>query len=164
MANILSVSVEPALLYTRGLVLERTGAFVESVTPDKALPLIRTCCFDVVVICHSLPQEDAEQVCNQARECHPTSKILLMESPYISHPPAVQFDYRVSLDDGPSFLVSAARNLLAGAGSEALNAVEPTREEIATLSQPRASKARPRFSLIIADQSSPQHASQKYRH
>lgn len=55
MAAILSLGEDAFLLETRAAVLRRTGAEVVSANLASALPYLETRCFDIVVLCHSVP-------------------------------------------------------------------------------------------------------------
>jgi CheY-like chemotaxis protein len=142
MANILSVSAEPALLYTRSLLLERTGAFVESACPEDALLLLESFPVDLVVLCHSLVDEDAQQLCRDARLGSASSKVLLIESPVKTPLARLAADYCVSLEDGPSGLIHAAQCLLAGMAEEAINVRLPLRSNLSGFGQETALQRR----------------------
>lgn len=120
MRPILSVSIEPSLLYTRGLVLERSGAAVRSARPKAALQLLaENCDFGVIVLCHSLPGDIGEQLCAAARTCKPPIWILLIESRQELPAAGIHPDVRFTMEDGPELLVKAVVALLADEKSAA---------------------------------------------
>ncbi len=114
--KILAVSQKPSLLYTRGLVLERTGASVQCATFDLALTLLRVTPYDVVVLCHALSEWEVRRICLEARLAKASARTLLLLSPVSATVPAVEVDLLVQLEDGPKALREGAERLLALAG------------------------------------------------
>jgi hypothetical protein len=55
MAAILSIGEDAFLLETRAAVLRRTGAEVVNTNIVSALSYLETRCFDLVILCHSIP-------------------------------------------------------------------------------------------------------------
>lgn len=56
---ILSVSHDPTLLSTRHMLLQSAGYIVESASSvERAIRSLRNGDFDLVVLCHSLPEEE----------------------------------------------------------------------------------------------------------
>jgi len=58
-AHILSVGRDPALMYSRTLLLRNAGYSVqEALTLDKAKDLVYSDSIDVTLLCHTLPESD----------------------------------------------------------------------------------------------------------
>ncbi len=112
MAKILSIRLDPDLLYTRNLVLQQTGAEVYSAKIEPALALLEAQFFDVVILCHTLPGPDFVHICRRVELFWPLSRILLIgELAHVSLPACslvVAFPWRL----GPAALVELTRELL----------------------------------------------------
>ncbi len=78
MQKILCVGLDARLLYTRNLVLQQTGAEVYSAKVEPALALLEAQYFDVLVLCHSLAEQDLDRVCRTASLFWPVTRLLLM--------------------------------------------------------------------------------------
>ena len=78
MGKILSVGLDATLLYTRNLVLHRTGAECVSAMADPALTLLDSQYFDVVVLCHTLSRQDRKRFCHMVELFWPVSRIILV--------------------------------------------------------------------------------------
>ncbi len=81
MAHILAVGLDTALLTTRGLVLLRTGADVLTCGPEHALKLLQTNFFDIVVLCHTLPEDDLDRICRTLARSRPKTRIIFIGGP-----------------------------------------------------------------------------------
>jgi hypothetical protein len=114
MATILSVGVDKSLLYTRRLIMEKSGATVRSVSPEQALLLISNSSFDLMVLCHTIHNGEAHQLCVAAHTATPAIKTLLIDPPGSHDSPHFYVDYRFSLDLGPAMLIWVVRRLLHG--------------------------------------------------
>ena len=112
MSNILAIGSDSALLYTRSLVLERTGAEVIRVGPDRAMAMLRTGSFDLVVLCHSLGAETVLRICSEVRAARMPARLLVLLSPGMSQMAMLDVDCHLLLEDGPKELVRVARRLL----------------------------------------------------
>ncbi len=67
--RILSISYDPVLLNTRGMILRQEGYAVDSAqTLQEAVKLSRSTRFDVVIIGHSIPAEDQQQMAEEVRK------------------------------------------------------------------------------------------------
>jgi DNA-binding response OmpR family regulator len=63
MSRILSISYDESLLQTRAMLLERAGYEVDSALGfSAAIHACKTKQFDLVVLGHSIPVEDKEQI------------------------------------------------------------------------------------------------------
>jgi CheY-like chemotaxis protein len=113
MHRILAVGADSSLLYIRGLVLARSGASVAIAIPEEALPLMKSGDFDLLVLCHSLPQRELQSLTMAARACARPVRTLLLESPGVLSSSPVQVHSRFRLDDGPDRLILAVQALLA---------------------------------------------------
>jgi DNA-binding response OmpR family regulator len=79
MARILSISYDKSLLSTRQLLLEGIGHEVTSaVGLERALKLCRSRKFDLVIIGHSIPEKDKEQIIRVVREVCETPVLALL--------------------------------------------------------------------------------------
>lgn len=76
MQTILLAGNDLRLLDTRAAVLSRTGASVVCCVADKALGLIQTSKFDLVVFCHTISDDDARLVSHEVRRLWPQTRIL----------------------------------------------------------------------------------------
>jgi CheY-like chemotaxis protein len=110
--KILLVGQDHRLLDTRAAVLRQTGANVTISGGAEARKVVLSENPDLVVLCHSLPVEDAESVADETRKCCPGAKVLLVL-------PAADPDrpYQDSKFDGitaaePVRLVGRAKELL----------------------------------------------------
>ncbi len=67
--RVLSISYDPVLLNTRGMILRQEGYEVESAqTLQEAVELSRSTRFDVVIIGHSIPAEDQQHMAEEVRK------------------------------------------------------------------------------------------------
>ncbi len=114
MATILSVGADKSLLYTRRLIMEKSGASVRSVSPEQAPLLISNSSFDLLVLCHSVLHGEAHQLCAAAHTAAPAIKTLLIDTPGSLYGPQFEVDSRFSPDDGPAMLIWVVRRLLHG--------------------------------------------------
>jgi CheY-like chemotaxis protein len=65
---VLSVSLDPMILNTRNLILQSAGYMVVSVTSIKEADfLFQGDDFDLVILCHTLPQQDRERLTSLIR-------------------------------------------------------------------------------------------------
>ena len=113
MKQILAVGADPSLLYTRGLLLERSGAAVTTTTCDQALPLLAGSTFTLLVLCHSLSDREVCDVCLAARRGGGRANILLLETPGGALRNPVEVDGRFTLDEGPQLFIRTVESLLA---------------------------------------------------
>ncbi len=112
MQYVLAIGADPSLLYTRGLVLARTGALVKTAGMEPGLLLLENGNVSILVLCHSLRQGDVLRLCECARTFTPATKILLLDSSGILRHASADVDARFLLEDGPGMLVKCVRNLL----------------------------------------------------
>ncbi len=115
MGKILSVGLDATLLYTRNLVLHRTGAEIVSALVDPALALLDSRYFDVIVLCHTLSRQDRQRVCYVVELFWPLSRILLIGELSTAERRLCRSDVAFPWRLGPLALVESARTLLAEA-------------------------------------------------
>ena len=77
--TILSAGRDRALLYTRNRVLEEAGYLVTpAITPAE----ITECCFkggfDLVVLCHSIPQQERKRIARLVRMHTPSTPVIVL--------------------------------------------------------------------------------------
>jgi CheY-like chemotaxis protein len=116
MQNILLAGQDSRLLSTRAAVLKKTGANVICCSASEALKLVPLESLDLVVLCHSLIEEEAEMIAEEAHRSPQRPKVLLViltsdQSREIPHRDP-KFD-ATSLPD-PAALIAHATELLQG--------------------------------------------------
>jgi CheY-like chemotaxis protein len=114
MQNILLAGQDSRLLSTRAAVLKKTGASVICCSASEAMKLVQLKSLDLVVLCHSLIEEEAEMIAEEAHRNPQRPKVLLViltsdQSREIPHQNA-KFD-AASLPD-PTALIAHATELL----------------------------------------------------
>jgi DNA-binding response OmpR family regulator len=115
MQNILLAGQDSRLLSTRAAVLKKkTGANVICCSASEALKLVRLESLDLVVLCHSVVEEEAEMIAEEAHRSPQRPKVLLVilssdQSREIPHRDP-KFD-ATSLPD-PAELIAHATELL----------------------------------------------------
>jgi DNA-binding response OmpR family regulator len=115
MQNILLAGQDSRLLSTRAAVLKKTGANVICCGASEALKLVRSKSLDLVVLCHSLVDGEAEMIAGEAHRSSQRPKVLLViltsdQSREIPHRDANKFD-ATTLPD-PAALIAHATELL----------------------------------------------------
>ncbi len=78
MGKILSVGLDTSFLFTREMVLRQTGAEVWSAKVEPALILAQSQFFDVVLLCHTLPDQDILHISKLFDLFWPVSRVLLL--------------------------------------------------------------------------------------
>lgn len=77
--RVLSISYDPVLLNTRGMILRQEGYAVESAqTFQDAIELSRNTRFDAVIIGHSIPAEDQREMADEVRKNCPGVLIIAL--------------------------------------------------------------------------------------
>jgi DNA-binding response OmpR family regulator len=125
MQNILLAGQDSRLLSTRAAVLKKTGANVICCSASEALKLVQLKSLDLVVLCHSLVEEEAERIAEEAHRSSRRPKVLLViltsdQSRAIPHRDA-KFD-ATSLPD-PTALISHAKELLQRSPNDPLKGI-----------------------------------------
>lgn len=62
MCMILAVGQDEELLYTRSAVLRKCNAEVITARASEAIEILKTNCFDILVLCHTLATEDMNKL------------------------------------------------------------------------------------------------------
>jgi DNA-binding response OmpR family regulator len=112
MPNILLAGNDFRLLGTRAAVLGKTGASVVCCSASETREIIRTEKFDLVVLCHTLSDQEATQIIDTVRRLWPQARTLRVvfdsarERPY----KATELDATCSAE--PSRLIRRATALL----------------------------------------------------
>ena len=103
--RVLLVGTEQMLLYTRKIILEKRSMLVSIAKPADAVDRMHDCDFDVVITCHTLHIEEAEQIVRAARtNTHIPGLICLTKQPFTPEMPA-SFDASIwSLSTPDEFL------------------------------------------------------------
>ncbi len=78
MGKILSIGLDAPLLFTREMVLRQTGAEVWSAKVEPALALVQSQFFDVVLLCHTLSEQDVLQLSKLLDLFWPVSRVVLL--------------------------------------------------------------------------------------
>jgi hypothetical protein len=112
-ARVICFSRDERLLETRGWVLDKhfDAAKVSSVAEIENLKNGEA--FDLLILCHSLSEDDCRQACAIARRAWPAIKILGLSSEASSPPclPPIS-DQVISALDGPQLLLRKATDML----------------------------------------------------
>lgn len=113
MLTILAVGEDTALLRTRAEVLRKTGANVLCSSGDSALKFITEWEFDLIVLGHSVPQQDAERISEAAHRKGSKTLVLLLVSDRMHEQEydGINLDGRSFVE--PDCLVRSASELLA---------------------------------------------------
>jgi len=105
-------NVELGLL--RAKVLESEGHEVEiGINDQQLLALVESRGYDLLLVCHSLPEEICENVAQRFRMLNPSSQVVgILKQDWDDDTCGTQrFDARVSGVSGPSALVATVRNV-----------------------------------------------------
>ena len=108
--KLLSLSTDPELSLLRKRLLETAGHEVVALSTEKeALEEVAgTTKFDVVLICHRLPDATARKAIRLLRDNHPEAKVVYMVHLY-GEWPEVEADRYVVGADGPDALLRVIR-------------------------------------------------------
>lgn len=79
--RILSIGDDPILLYSRRLVLERDGYLVASLRSDAVIEDAQLRGFDLVMLCHSVPDNVANRILEVLWRLTPQTPVLLVSGP-----------------------------------------------------------------------------------
>lgn len=82
MPAILLIGEDECLLETRAAVLRLTGADLAQADPSAALPLLHRRLFDLVIVCHSVPEHVCQTLSSIIRDNWPHTRILHISDVY----------------------------------------------------------------------------------
>ena len=112
MGKVLAIGSDIDLLHTRSLVLEQTGAEVYGARLEPALTLLEAQFFDVVVLCHTLSEQEALRVCELAELCWPLTRLVFIGELGRRSLSASRLDAAFPRRLGPDALVSLVQSML----------------------------------------------------
>ncbi len=118
MWHILLVGADASLLHSRCLVLQTITATISSSTAADAVAILEQRAIDLLIVCHTLSNKDAQSLCETSRRCTPAVKSLLIVTADQARAEACVADLLFLVDDGPERLVRAAESLLPDPGSQ----------------------------------------------
>ena len=110
MARILLIGEDSTLLRTRAEVLKKTGASIACASAHRATSLLEGERFDVIVLCHSLPQRVSMDLIGNVNRRWPAMKILMVASQAEMEYPIPGTDLTSSGD--PGRLIEQTKHLL----------------------------------------------------
>lgn len=107
-ALILSVGCDPSLLSTRSLLLQSAGYAVESASSvEDAIRRFRQGDFDLVILCHSLPEKERQRLIVLIRDYGSTIPLLL-----IAAASAGDVETSSSSESAPAMVLSRVHEVL----------------------------------------------------
>ena len=109
-ARILSIGDDPILLYSRRLVLERDGYFVACLRSDAVIEDARLLDFDLVMLCHSVPEAVASHIEEVLWRLAPQIPVLLVSR---QDRPVPSGPHEVAVSAHPVALLNAVAQQLA---------------------------------------------------
>jgi hypothetical protein len=114
MPKIVLAGQDVHLLETRAEVLKKVGSDVVCCVGPRALDVVESTMPDLLVLCHTIAQEEAEAIAEGVYACCPKTRVLLVVSQVIADRPYrnVKFD-ATSMPD-PAQLVARCTELLHG--------------------------------------------------
>jgi DNA-binding NtrC family response regulator len=112
MSRILLAGSDFRLLETRAAVLAKTGAEVISRNAKETLRILDREKFDLVILCHSLPEPDAALIVAKIHEKRPGTKILMVASNLDMYGMRPDGDVDATSLPEPGHLVALASQLL----------------------------------------------------
>jgi CheY-like chemotaxis protein len=123
MQNILLVGQDSRLLLTRAAVLRKTEANVICCSASQAMEFVESEPLDLVVLCHSLMEADAEMIAEKIHRRSQKPRVLLVVSD-----PGRKMPYQDSKFDAtslpdPTELIAQATELLQGVPGEPLKEI-----------------------------------------
>jgi response regulator RpfG family c-di-GMP phosphodiesterase len=123
MQNILLVGHDSRLLSTRAAVLKKTKANVICCSASEALKLLESVPLDLIVLCHSLREEEAEIIAEMAHRCPQGPRVLLMILVAIQERPYRDANYDATSLPDPASLIARATELLHGFSRDPLRVI-----------------------------------------
>ena len=109
---LLSVGTDRTLLDLRTSVLRQAGYSVErATTADEAYRLIASQDFDVVILCHSLPEKDRQRLILSINAAKPRTRVMVVDSSAYRAKSELADDSMYNLDGPEQLLAHVARML-----------------------------------------------------
>lgn len=112
MGKILAIGHDINLLHTRSLVLEQTGAEVYGARLEPGLALLGSHFFDVVVLCHTLSEQETLRVCKLAELFWPLTRLLFIGELGRHYLSASRLDAAFPWRLGPAALIDLTQSML----------------------------------------------------
>ncbi len=108
-AAVLNLGYDPPLLETRSIMLKNAGFRVRSVaSAAAALHALSFQAFDVIILCHTVPERQRREVIEAARKRTPSVKTVVLYR--VTRAEAEGADVALDSHDGPEALVSAVQS------------------------------------------------------
>ena len=114
MPKILLTGQDVRLLETRAAVLKKTGAEVIYCVGSQALNIMVSEKPDLVVLCHSLMDVEANAIADKVHECCPGARVLLVVSQVIAEKNYADAKFDGTSLPEPARLIKRATELLQG--------------------------------------------------
>ncbi|NYF52628.1 hypothetical protein [Tunturiibacter gelidoferens] len=114
MPKILLVGQDVRLLGTRAAVLRKTRAQVNYCLGSQAVGRVKSERPDLVVLCHSLLEGEAESIADDIRKCCKTTKVLMVLSEAGTEFPLQDGKFDAICLSRPDRLIACAKGLLGG--------------------------------------------------
>ena len=115
MGNVLTIGHDINLLHTRSLVLEQTGTEVYGARLEPGLALMESNFFDVVVLCHTLSEQDTLRVCKLAELFWPLTRLVFIGELGRHYLSASRLDAAFPWRLGPEALIQLVQSMLCDA-------------------------------------------------
>ena len=112
MGNVLAIGHDIHLLHTRSLVLEQTGAEVYGARLEPALALLEAQFFDVVVLCHTLSEQETLRVCKLVELFWPLTRLVFIGEIGQRYLSASRLDAAFPWRLGPDALITLVESML----------------------------------------------------
>jgi DNA-binding response OmpR family regulator len=114
MSKILLAGQDVRLLETRAAVLKKTGADVVYCSGSQVFNTALSEMPDLVVLCHSLAEIEAETIADKVHTCWPKTRVLLVVSQVIEERQYQDAKFDATSLPQPSGLIKRATELLNG--------------------------------------------------
>ncbi len=112
MGKVFTIGRDINLLHTRSLVLEQTGAEVYGARLEPALTLLEAQFFDVIVLCHTLSEQETLRVCKLVELFWPLTRLVFIGELGRNYLSASRLDAAFPWRLGPDALVGLVRSML----------------------------------------------------
>jgi DNA-binding response OmpR family regulator len=112
MLRILLAGSDSRLLMTRAAVLSKTGAAVSYHNAMQTIEILDREAFDLVVLCHSLPEPDVAMIVDKVHQKIPGTKVLMVTSELDRYERSRDSKVDATSLPEPGHLVARAKELL----------------------------------------------------